>query len=449
MTNNGPDTASDVTLTDFPPANATLVGFATSQGKVDLNSPATGLVAALGTIASKSSATLTLTVRAEGLGTLVNTASVYADQANLVPATASTSITSTVINPPIEGDFDGDGTSDPAVYGKDPVTGKYRFRVLTSLNKFDPTKPLVFDNNGYGFGNAKSIPVPAAYFGDGRADFALWTPNNVGGMTFTVISPVNGKSVTVNFGTTTDLPVIADVDGDGKADFGVYGYVKGQGYRFDFLLSSANFDPTKQDFFNNNGYGFGNAKSIPIVGDFDGSGHAGFGLFNPSASGSVFTYISPSGKSFTKSFGTQNDLAMAVDYDGDGRPDLAVYGKDPATGRYRYAVLTSSSGYDPSKAVVFDNYGYGYGNSTSILASSDYEGTGKADFALYTKDFTSKNGNEYVYQASQTGAGVVVDFAALTDIPIEAPAYVRARFVRGLPVTNGPDRLICGGGSAP
>ena len=49
-----------------------------------------------------------------------------------------------------------------------------------------------FDNGGYGFGNAQSIPVPADYFGDGRSAYALWTPNAQGGMTFTAILIIFG-----------------------------------------------------------------------------------------------------------------------------------------------------------------------------------------------------------------------------------------------------------------
>ncbi len=326
-------------------------------------------------------------------------------------------------------DFDGDGKADPAVYGKDPRTGKYDFRILTSSSGF--TRTITFDNNGFGFGNAQSIPVPGDYFGDGRSAYALWTPNTSGGMTFTALSSVTGRSVTVNFGGTRDVPVVADVNGDGKADFGVYGNQPGFGYRFDFLLSSTGFNPNQQLIFNNNGFGYGNARSIPVVADFVGNGHADYGLFTPSGTGATFTYFDPAtGSGLTRTIGTANDIPTAVESDGDGRADLALFGPDPGkAGHYRYLVLTSSSGFDPARAVFFDNNGYGYGNSASIPVMADYEGTGKSDFALFVAD--NRGGKEYVYQTSQVGAGVVLDFATNTDIPLTAPISWIVKKVRG------------------
>ncbi len=122
-------------------------------------------------------------------------------------------------------DFDGDGKADLAVFGPNPATGRYGFTILTSSSGSKAT--ITFDNNGYGYGNARSIPVIGDYFGDGRAAYALWTPNNLGGMTFAAVSSVTLKGVTVNFGGVGMSPVVADVDGDGRADFGVYGLFPG------------------------------------------------------------------------------------------------------------------------------------------------------------------------------------------------------------------------------
>ena len=362
------------------------------------------------------------------LGTQAITAGYSGDS---VDATSTSASLSLYVGGGVKDDYDGDGKADMAVYGKDLATGKYRFEVLTSSTNFNPSAAITFNNNGYGFGNSRSIPVPGDYFGEGRDAYAVWTPNALGGMTLAVISSVSSKNFAVNFGGTNDVPVVADVDGDGKADFGVYGFQQGLGYRFDFLLSSANFDPTHQEVFNNNGYGYGNARSIPVVADFDGSGKAGFGLYNPSPSGSNFAYVSQSGKvAFIKTVGTQNDIPMAVDYDGDGKADLALFGPDPAKpGHSRFEVLTSGSNYDPSKVAFFDNNGYGYGNAQSVPVMADTEGDGQANFNLYTPD--NKGGMELIFPMSKTGQVAIGDFATLTDIALSEPSYLIAKKVRG------------------
>ncbi len=196
------------------------------------------------------------------------------------------------------------------------------------------------------------------------------------------------------------------------------------------MFSSTGSNVLQQSFFNNNGYGYGNAQSIPVVADFDGSGRAGFGLSNPSASGSTFNFIDPATNfSLARTIGTANDVPTAVDYDGDGKADLALYGPDPArAGHHRYLVQTSGSAFSPGQAVTFDNFGYGYGNQYSIPVVSDYEGTGRADFGLFTPDFAG--GMDFLYQTSQTGAGVVVDSPTTTELPSTASSYLLASKVR-------------------
>jgi hypothetical protein len=352
----------------------------------------------------------------------------YAGVGNYLSST-SAALTLTVHKDPTVVDFDGDGAADLTIYGPIGTTGKYGFQTLTSSTGFNPAKAVVFNNQGYGYGGKTSIPVTADFFGDGKSAYALWTPNSLGGMTLTAASSVvPGETINANFGTTTDIPVIADVDGDGKADFGVYGFQQGLGYRFDFLLSSAKFSVYHQYVFNNNGYGYGNSSSIPVVADFDGSGKAGFGLFNPSTTGSTFTYISPSQNiSFSRTIGNATDIPMAVNYDGDGKADLALYGPD-STGKARYAILNSSSGYSTTQVITDNNNGYGYGNSFSIPVVADYQGTGLADIAVYTTDFAG--GMVFDYQREQTGAGVAINFGVTGDIPLTAPSFLAARLVR-------------------
>jgi Bacterial Ig-like domain (group 3) len=423
-------------------------GFAVPVGSIMFFDGATPLGPATLNASGKAS----LVVSTLGLGQHSITAS-YAGNSSDV-ATTSTA-TPLYVTDLVKEDFLGDGKDDLTYFGIIPGTGGlYGFTTLTAASGFNPAKAIVWDNNGHGFGNSASIPVPADYFGDGRAAYAVWQPDGHGYMELYAISSVNpAHGIAVDFGLTTDLPVVGDVDGDGKADFGVYGYYPGVGYRFDFLLSSRTstaypfgFDPNQRFIFDNYGHGavYGSPTATPVVADFDGSGHAGLGVYLPTGTTSTFYYDNfaiPKGTGFVvdppetftmvRTFGYSTDVPMAVDYDGDGRADLAVYGLNPITGTYRYDVLLSSTNFNTSEDVYFDNNSaYGYGYSASIPIMADYEGTGHDDFGVYQPD--GKGGATFYYQIRANNQGKVYDVVpSSVDLPVSGPTYLLARRVRG------------------
>ncbi|MEW6583649.1 MAG: DUF11 domain-containing protein, partial [Actinomycetota bacterium] len=88
VTNNGPNPATGVTVTDTLPAGATFVSSAASAGSCSGTAPVT---CALGDMASGASATVTVVARGDQVGTLTNTATV----ASGVPDTNSANDTAT------------------------------------------------------------------------------------------------------------------------------------------------------------------------------------------------------------------------------------------------------------------------------------------------------------------------------------------------------------------
>jgi Bacterial Ig-like domain (group 3) len=404
----------------------------------------------LGTIPLNASGQASLVAPSFTLGTHSITAT-YSGDSNY--ATIKSAATSVYSGDGLKDDFDGDGKADLTYFGVIPGTKLYGFTILTSSSGFNPAKAIVWDNNGFGYGNSASIPVPADYFGDGKSAYAVWQPDGHGYMELYAISSANpAKGIAIDFGLTTDLPVVGDVDGDGKADFGVYGYYPGVGYRFDFLLSSRTstaypfgFDPNQRFIFDNYGHGavYGSPTATPVVADFDGSGHAGLGVYLPTGTTSTFYYDNfaiPKGTGFVvdppetfsmvRTFGYSTDVPMAVDYDGDGKADLAVYGLDPKTGRYRFEVLLSSTNFNTTNYVYFDNGGNGYGYSATIPTMADYEGTGLDDFGVYQPD--GKGGATFYYQIRANNQGKVYDVVpSSADLPANGPTYLLARRVRG------------------
>jgi uncharacterized repeat protein (TIGR01451 family) len=99
VTNNGPDTATGVTISDPMPAGNTFVSATTSQGSC------TGgaiLQCNLGTIAAGASVTITLVTTPTAVGTVTNTVTVVGNEAetNTANNTASASVTANQQTPP-------------------------------------------------------------------------------------------------------------------------------------------------------------------------------------------------------------------------------------------------------------------------------------------------------------------------------------------------------------
>ena len=97
VTNNGPDPATKVNLTDSVPANATFVGVSTSQGSA---TQAAGVITAnLGKLASGASATVFVTVIPNELGSITTTATVDAPQNDPSEGNNTTTLVTQVVRP--------------------------------------------------------------------------------------------------------------------------------------------------------------------------------------------------------------------------------------------------------------------------------------------------------------------------------------------------------------
>jgi hypothetical protein len=117
-------------------------------------------------------------------------------------------------------DFDGDGTSDFAIFR--PSSGGWFI-----LNSGSNTV------NGVQFGQNGDIPVDGDFDGDSRSDISIYRPST--GSWF-VLRSSDGQLLQTQFGSNGDKPVPGDYDRDGITDIAVWRPSTGQ-Y---FVLRSSN-----------------------------------------------------------------------------------------------------------------------------------------------------------------------------------------------------------------
>ena len=174
------------------------------------------------------------------------------------------------------GDYDGDGSSDIAIFRAS--SGLWAIRGLTRFY----------------FGKNRDLPVSGDYDGDGTTEVAVFHPSSG-------LWAVRYKT-RFYFGEAADLPVPADYDGDGASEAGIFRGETG-------LWAVRGVTHVY----------YGALGDAPCPGDYDGDGTAEYGIFR-SATG----LWSVPNAAIHIYFGQAGDWPVAADYSGVGL-QLAVF----------------------------------------------------------------------------------------------------------------------------
>ncbi|MEZ5307061.1 MAG: VCBS repeat-containing protein [Pyrinomonadaceae bacterium] len=149
-------------------------------------------------------------------------------------------------------------------------------------------------------------------------------------------------------------------------------------------------------------YGWGTNGDVPVPGDYDGDGKTDFSIFRPSTN-QWWIMKSSDSAYYALTFGTAGDKPAPADYDGDGLTDAALF--RPSDTNW-YILRSSDGGLTVTQ----------FGIASDTPAAADYDGDGKADVAVWrdqTKVFyslDSSNGNLRTVTFSVNGAPVSSDF---------------------------------------
>lgn len=214
------------------------------------------------------------------------------------------------------GDFDGDGTTDLAVF----VDGTWTIYKSTISNFATAS-----------LGTAGDTPHAGDFDADGFTDLAVFRDSNA---TWYIKESSTGNTVSTAFGASGDIPVAADYDGNGATDIATfrpsngYWYIQGQ-------------SPTA----------WGMAGDVPVPGDYDGDGKTDIAVFrNTSGEWFILKSSNPQSEDEPLVWGNFGDQPAPADYDGDGKTDLAIW--RPTTGVWH--IWKSSNGQYEYKSLGID-----------------------------------------------------------------------------------------------
>ena len=279
---------------------------------------------------------------------------------------SSTTVVPAPVAPPA--DFDGTGTTDPAVYR--------------------PSNRVWYSpGSSVEWGAADDIAVPGDYDGDGQTDQAVYRPAS--GVWY-----VNGSLLGASsgaWGVGPDIPVPADYDGDNRTDRAVYRPATGE-----WFVSRSGGGATA--------VAWGTGSDIPVPGDYDGDGNADLAVFRPSTG---VWYVSPSGggAGTSTAWGSPGDSPVPGDYDGDGRTDPAVFRPSESV----WYVVPSGGGAPTSPA---------WGTEGDIPVPGDFDADGLTDLAV----FRPSSGVWYVQYS--TGGETATAWGVEGDVPLPLPAAI-------------------------
>ncbi len=277
----------------------------------------------------------------------------------------------------VEGDFDGDGKADLALFRR-------------AAGIWD----LVFSRGGQWalpWGWHAVVAAPADYDGDGVVDVAVYHP---AGGTWCIFQSTGG-SRTESFGWSATIPLPGDYDGDGRADLAVFHQAAARWY---FRYSRGGPDAS---------VGFGWSAVIPVPADYDGDGVLDLAVYHP-AGGRWYYCESASGDVVEAAWSRAAAVPVPADYDGDGAADLAVFDRKTATWHIRY-----SGGGDRTAA---------FGWAAVLPIPADYDGDGKADLAVYHP----AGGNAYI--ETRPGEARAVPANSLNATPVLSSPRIHSWF---------------------
>jgi len=325
-----------------------------------------------------------------------------------------------------EGDYDGDGIPDLAVYSFDEDAAVGRFEILRSTDGETLTVEL---------GGPGDVPISGDFDGDGITDVAIFQPQfdltgdgNPDAGQWTIIESSSGDRVETPFGApgNLDRPAPGDFDGDGITDIATFRPNSDllPGAAEWFILRSSE-GPLRVAF------GAANGVDLPAVADFDGDGLDDIATFRPEPHPNDFNFFDPEGDGIGAQwfvlqseagarrveFGAPggDDQPVPHDFDADGRADIGAFRSesDLVADASQWFLLSSLTG--AGEAITF-------GDSGDIAAVADYTADGVPDLAVFDPETATWRIREL---GSESEEVITFGTSGPNSVPVLAPLAFR------------------------
>ncbi|MEG4141096.1 FG-GAP-like repeat-containing protein, partial [Microcoleus sp. Pol7_B1] len=279
------------------------------------------------------------------------------------------------------GDINGDGKPDLAVANSGGTS------ILLNTTATGATTPTFATKVDFTTGGSPYSVSIGDFNGDGKPDLAVASSNSY--TTAILLNTTPTGATTPTFATRVDFTTgsgsrsvsIGDFNGDGKPDLAVANYFSNT---TSILLNTTTTGATTPTFATKVDFTTGNAPNSVSIGDFNGDGKPDLAVAN-SYSTSILLNTTPTGAT-TPTFATKVDFTTGGgpnsvsigDFNGDGKPDLAVAVVFSKT----TSILLNTTATGATTPTFATNVDFTTGTYPRSVSIGDINGDGKPDLAV-------------------------------------------------------------------